>query len=73
MARSARDARLDNRTGRLKLAKGRRYQITLRDGLALCYRRTAQGYGVWKARIETPDGRETMHRLGPADDFSYAG
>jgi integrase len=72
MARSIRDGKLDNRTGRLKLARGRRYQVTLRDGLALCYRRTAQGYGVWKARIEGLDGREAMQRIGPADDYADA-
>lgn len=72
MARSAKDVRLDNRTARLKLARGRRYQVTLRDGLALCYRRTEQGYGVWKARIEGADGRETIQRIGPADDYTDA-
>ena len=72
MARSAKDTRLDNRTARLKLEKGRRYQVTLRDGLALCYRRTSQGYGIWKARIDGPDGREILQRIGAADDYTDA-
>jgi len=72
MARSARDTRLDNRTNRLKLERGRRFQVTLRDGLALCYRRTAKGYGVWKARVEGADGHETLQRIGPADDYTDA-
>ncbi len=72
MARSAKDTRLDNRTARLKLAKSRRYQVTIRDGLALCYRRTAQGFGVWKARIEGVDGRETLQGIGAADDYTDA-
>jgi integrase len=73
MARSAKDVRLDNRTARLKkLEKGRRYQVTLRDGLALCYRRTSQGFGIWAARIEDADGREELRRIGPADDYTDA-
>ena len=72
MACSAKDTRLDNRTARLRLTKGRRYQVTLRDGVALCYRRTAQGYGVWTVRIENADGEEKMHRIGSADDYTEA-
>jgi integrase len=73
MARSAKDVRLDNRTARLnRLEKGRRYQVTLRDGLALCYRRTSQGFGIWSARIEDADGREELRRIGPADDHTDA-
>jgi integrase len=72
VARTPKDTRLDNRTARLKLAKGRRYQVTLRDGVALCYRRTAQGYGVWKVRVEDAEGREKMHRIGAADDYTEA-
>jgi hypothetical protein len=44
----------------------------LRDGVALCYRRTARGYGVWTVRIEDSDGQEKMHRIGPADDYTEA-
>jgi integrase len=72
MARSAKDTRLDNRTARLNLKKGRRHQVTLRDGLALCYRRTSQGYGIWSARIDGPDGREVLQRIGAADDYTDA-
>lgn len=72
MARSAKNTKLDNRTARLKLNKGRRYQVTLREGVALCYRRTAQGFGMWKVRAEGADGRETMYGIGAADDYTDA-
>lgn len=72
MARNARDVRLDTRTARLKLHKGCRYQVTLREGLALCYRRTAQGFGMWKVRYEDTAGREFQRSIGPADDYADA-
>ena len=69
MARTRRDAKLDNRTGRLKLERGKWHQSTLEPGLALRYRRTAQGIGIWYARIH---GRTTDPRIGLADDYSDA-
>jgi len=67
MARSARNAKLDTPTARLKAVRGKWYQHTLEPGLALRYRRTKHGYGVWYARIE---GRD--ERIGVADDTAIA-
>jgi integrase len=71
MARTRRDTKLDNRTARLskKVEPGKWYQSTLEPGLALRYRRTAQGFGVWYARIQ---GQQTDPRIGLADDYSDA-
>ena len=69
MARSARNAKLENRTARLKLPRQVWHQMTLRQGLALRYRRTAQGFGVWYARIVAADGKAIEPRIGMADDF----
>ena len=67
MARTARNAKLDSRTARLKLDRHKWHHATLEPGLALRYRRTAQGFGVWFARIE---GRSTDTRIGLADDYA---
>ena len=72
MARTARDAKLDTRTARLKLARHRWHQSTLEQGLALRYRRTVHGYGVWFARIKWPNGSRSDPRIGTADDYSDA-
>ena len=72
MARSARNAKLDTRTSRLKLDRRKWHQATLEPGLALRYRRTAHGYGVWYARIVDAAGRATEPRIGTADDFADA-
>lgn len=72
MARSPRNAKLDTRTSRLKLDRRKWHQATLEPGLALRYRRTAHGYGVWYARIVDAAGRATEPRIGTADDFADA-
>lgn len=72
MARTARDAKLDTRNARLKLPRHSWHQSTLEPGLALRYRRTGHGYGVWFARIKWPDGTRTDPRIGTADDFAQA-
>lgn len=69
MAWTLPNAKLDNRTGRLRLERGKWHQATLEPGLALRYRRTAQGIGVWYARIQ---GEKTDPRIGLADDYSDA-
>lgn len=69
MARTRRDDKLDNRTARLKLPRGKWHQCTLEPGLALRYRRTSQGVGVWYARIA---GATTDPRIGLADDYTDA-
>lgn len=72
MARATRDARLETRTARLKLSRGRRYQTTLTGLMALCYRRTKAGFGTWYARLTDPQGKERVTKLGAADDHAEA-
>jgi integrase len=72
MARSARNSKLENRTARLKLVRHKWHQATLEPGLALRYRRTVQGFGVWYARIVDSDGKAAEPRIGVADDFADA-
>jgi hypothetical protein len=60
MARTLRDAKLDSRTARLKLPRGKWHHSTLEPGLALRYRCTAQGFGIWYARIQ---GQATDARI----------
>jgi integrase len=72
MARTARNAKLENRTARLKLSRHKWHQATLEPGLALRYRRTAQGYGVWYARIVDGRGNASEPRIGTADDYADA-
>lgn len=71
MARSQRSAKLETRTARLKLPLGSREFVTVSKGLALCYRRTDDGFGTWQARIW--DGvRYHYRKLGVADDHQNA-
>lgn len=73
MARASRDSRLDNRTQRLKLAKGKRHYAILTTGLALAYRRTGEGYGTWSARIlDKATNTYSLKKIGAADDFTDA-
>jgi len=67
MARSARSGKLENRTGRLKLAEGKRHSVTIGKGLILVYRRGPQS-STWTAKALTADERYTLHTLGQADD-----
>ena len=72
MARTARNSSLDNRTGRLKLDRCKWHKATLEPGLALRYRSTTQGYGVWYARIVDAKGVAREPRIGVADDYADA-
>ena len=72
MAQSARDAKLDNRTTRLRLDTGRRYFREIGDGLTLVYRRTTKGYGTWSVKIALPAGKYAIRALGTADDYQDA-
>lgn len=73
MARASRDARLETRTSRLRLARGKRFFAPVTDNLSLCYRRTGDGYGTWSARIrDAVTGRESLAKLGAADDHADA-
>jgi integrase len=72
MARTVRDAKLENRTNRLRLKAGKRHFKGIQDGLALAYRRTAEGFGTWAARIRQANGKYALERLGQADDTAEA-
>lgn len=71
MARSKRSSGLETRTARLKLPQGTRHFVTIGDGLALAYRRTAVGYGTWQAR-QWDGSRYHYRNLGAADDYQDA-
>lgn len=72
MAQSARDARLETRTARLRLQIKQRHFKALGDGLALVYRRTGEGYGTWSAKLALPSGKYALRALGAADDYQDA-
>lgn len=71
MAQTTRSGNLEKRSNRLKLDKGVRHFVTIGEGLALAYRRTASGYGTWQARYW--DGNHYHYEnLGTADDYQDA-
>lgn len=73
MARTVRDAKLDTRTSRLKLApRAKPYWRALESGLHLGYRRPKAGSGVWIIRRFVGEGRYDEARIGQADDFDDA-
>jgi integrase len=74
VARTIRDARLQNRTQRLSLSRERFHWYRLGEGLALGYRRTKAGFGTWTVRILTDRqaGRYATDRIGRADDTENA-
>jgi integrase len=72
MAQSARDARLENRTARLRLSMGKRHFKGMGDGLTLIYRRTGNGFGTWSAKLRVSNGRYGWKPLGTADDYQDA-
>ena len=68
MARTVRNAKIDTRSARVKLAKRREpYWVVLTQGCAIGYRKGKNG-GSWIARWRGPDGKQRYHALGPADD-----
>lgn len=72
MGRTVRDANLETRTARLRLAvRGEPYWRGLETGLALGYRRRRAG-GTWLARRRRLDGNYIEARIGIADDFQDA-
>jgi integrase len=73
MARANRDSRLETRTARLKLDRGERFWLPIGVGVALGYRRTAHGFGMWSARLlDRITGRYTLTAIGEADDYQDA-
>ena len=72
MARTLRDAKLDTRSGRLRLVARREpYWRSISDGLAIGYRRGAKG-GTWIARHYTPNAGRRFSALGATDDVTDA-
>lgn len=68
MPRQVRNAKIDTRTARSKLAKRREpYWTSIGNGAALGYRRGAKG-GTWIARLRDETGRQHYESLGAADD-----
>jgi hypothetical protein len=72
MARTVRDANLETRTARLRLAiRSEPYWRGLEKSFALGYRRRGKG-GTWLARRRKADGGYVEHRIGTADDLQDA-
>jgi len=68
MARTVRNAKLDSRSARTKLAARREpYWVVISKGCALGYRKGANG-GTWIARHRDDAGKQRYHSLGAADD-----
>jgi integrase len=68
MARTVRNAKIDTRSARVKLAERREpYWTVLSAGCALGYRRGAKG-GTWIAKFRDTDGKRHLEALGAADD-----
>ena len=68
MARTVRNAKIDTRSARVKLAERREpYWTVLSAGCALGYRRGAKG-GTWIAKFRDADGKRHLEALGAADD-----
>lgn len=73
MARAARDSRLEARSNRVKLPIGQRFWKSIDRGLAVGYRRTTEGYGVWLVRCKGPSADAYVYRsIGRADDNQEA-
>lgn len=74
MARTIRNARLENRTQRLSLSREKYHWFRLGEGLALGYRRARAGFGSWTVRVLTDPkaGRYATDRIGRADDYENA-
>jgi len=71
MARTKRDATLENRTNRLELPAGTRHWVSAGSGLALGYRRTVEGFGMWQGRRRLKE-KYQFSTFGEADDFKKA-
>jgi integrase len=73
MARTARDSRLEARSNRVKLPLGQRHWKVIDRGLAVGYRRTSEGYGVWLVRCKGTWSNAYVYRsVGRADDNQEA-
>src|SRR5215467_6343051 len=72
MARTVRNAKIDIRSARVKLAERREpYWTVISAGCALGYRRGAKG-GTWIFKFRDADGTRRLEALGAADDAREA-
>ncbi len=71
MARTNRKPQLENRTNRLKLDPHKRYWVSVGEKVAMCYRRTSEGFGTWQVRAWISD-EYAYKNLGSADDYMDA-
>jgi integrase len=70
--RTVRDAKLDTRSARFRLAARREpYWRSISDRLAIGYRKGAKG-GTWIARHYTPEAGRRFNALGTTDDVADA-
>ena len=68
MARAVRNAKIDSRSARTKLAqRAEPYWTVISEGCALGYRRGSKG-GTWVARFRDDSGKQHYEALGGADD-----
>lgn len=73
MARKVRSSTLETRTARLKLAPRRKpFFQTISAGIAIGYRRNANGAGSWSVRAAAGNGSNWLKKLGVADDHETA-
>jgi hypothetical protein len=72
MARSARSAKLETRSARLKLAVSKKpIFVKIGPRIGLGYRRN-QTAGTWVARVADGKGSNWTRAIGAADDFEDA-
>ena len=72
MPRTVRDAKLDTRSARFRLAARREpYWRSISNRLAVGYRKGAKG-GTWIARHYTAEAGRRFNALGTADDVADA-
>jgi integrase len=69
MARKVRSSQLETRTARLRLAPRRKPHFqTISNGIAIGYRRNANGAGTWSVRAAAGDGSNWLKKIAVADD-----
>lgn len=73
MARRIRSSSLETRTSRLRLPPRRKPHFqTISSGIAIGYRRNANGAGSWSVRAAAGDGSNWLKKIGIADDHETA-
>jgi integrase len=73
MARTVRDANLEKREARRRLAaRAKPHYRVMEEGLHLGYRRLKSGAGNWVVRSYIGDQKYAVETIGPADDLSDA-